>query len=154
MWSVAPDVGSAKMARGFSKRLGATFAIIDKRRTGPNRSVVQTVVGDVDGKNCILTDDMVDTGGTLSNAVRALKDRGAVTIFATATHPLLSGQASEWLAESPLDEMVVTNTVPVPEERCFDQLTVLSVAPLLANAIEFIPSNESVSQLFEIREDD
>lgn len=151
---VAPDVGSAKMARGFSKRLGATFAIIDKRRTGPNRSVVQTVVGDVDGKNCILTDDMVDTGGTLSNAVRALKDRGAVTIFATATHPLLSGQASEWLAESPLDEMVVTNTVPVPEERCFDQLTVLSVAPLLANAIEFIHSNESVSQLFEIREDD
>jgi ribose-phosphate pyrophosphokinase len=151
---VAPDVGSAKMARGFSKRLGATFAIIDKRRPGPNMSEVLTVVGEVAGKNCLLTDDMIDTGGTLANAVRALKERGARAVYAAATHPLLSGSATEKLADAPLDELVITNTIDVPEERRFERLTVLSVAGLLANAIEFIHSNESVSQLFEIQDAD
>ncbi len=151
---VAPDVGSAKMARGFSKRLGATFAIIDKRRPAPNESEVLSVVGEVDGKNCILTDDMVDTGGTLANAVHALKERGARAVYAAATHALLSGQASERLAAAPMEEFVVTNTIHIPEDRRFDRLTVLSVAGLLANAIEYIHSNESVSQLFEIRQND
>ena len=150
---VAPDVGSAKMARGYAKRLGGTFAIIDKRRPAPNMSQVLNVVGDVDGKNCILTDDMVDTGGTLANAVVALKEHGARTVYAAATHALLSGLASERLSNAPLDEMVVTNTIDIPESRRFDRLTVLSVAGLLANAIQFIHSNESVSQLFEIGED-
>ena len=150
---VAPDVGSAKMARGYSKRLGATFAIIDKRRPAPNLSEVLTVVGDVEGKNCLLTDDMVDTGGTLANAVLALKERGARSVYAAATHALLSGSASEKLSRVPLDELVVTNTVHVPESRRFEALTILSVAELLANAIEFIHSNESVSQLFETKED-
>jgi ribose-phosphate pyrophosphokinase len=107
----------------------------------------------VDGKNCILTDDMVDTGGTLANAVVALKEHGAKAVYAAATHALLSGLASERLSSVPLEEMVVTNTIHVPHERRFDQLTVLSVAELLANAIEFIHSNESVSQLFEISEE-
>jgi ribose-phosphate pyrophosphokinase len=94
---------------------------------------------------------MVDTGGTIANAVVALKDRGALSVYVAATHALLSGRASERLAESPLDEMVVTNTVHIPGDRRFGNLTVLSVAELLANAIEFIHSNESVSQLFEIQ---
>jgi ribose-phosphate pyrophosphokinase len=150
---VAPDVGSAKMARGYSKRLGATFAIIDKRRPAPNVAEVMNVIGDVDGKNCILTDDMVDTGGTLTNAVIALKERGARRVYAAATHALLSGKAVERLSSVPLEEFVVTNTIHIPESRRFDKLKVLSVAGLLANAIEFIHSNESVSQLFELRDE-
>ncbi len=151
---VAPDVGSAKMARGFSKRLGATFAIIDKRRQAANESEVLNVVGEVKGMNCLLTDDMVDTGGTLANAVHALKERGAKAVYAAATHALLSGQASEKLAAAPLEEFVVTNTIHIPEERRFPALKILSVAELLANAVEYIHSNESVSQLFEIRDED
>ena len=151
---VAPDVGSAKMARGYSKRLGATFAIIDKRRPGPNASEVMNVVGDVEGRTCILTDDMVDTGGTIANAVHALKERGANKVYAVATHALLSGSAVEKLSAAPIEEFVVTNTIHIPEERRFPQLTVLSVAELLADAIRFIHSNESVSALFEIKDND
>ena len=151
---VAPDVGSAKMARGFSKRLGATFAIIDKRRPAPNVAEVLNVVGEVEGRTCLLTDDMVDTGGTLANAVRALKERGATRVYACATHALLSGRAVELLSEAPLEEMVVTNTIRIPEEKHFSKLRILSVADLLAKAIDHIHSNESVSQLFEIPEDD
>ncbi|HCR04190.1 MAG TPA: ribose-phosphate pyrophosphokinase [Gemmatimonadetes bacterium] len=149
---VAPDVGSAKMARGYSKRLGATFAIIDKRRSGPNASEVMNVVGDVEGRTCILTDDMVDTGGTIANAVHALKDRGADKVYAVATHALFSGSAAKNLSATPLEEFVVTNTIHIPEERRFPQLTVLSVGGLLADAIRFIHSNESVSALFEIED--
>lgn len=151
---VAPDVGSAKMARGFARRLGASFAIIDKRRPAPNQSEVLTVVGEVDGRSCLITDDMVDTAGTMSSAVHALRDRGASAVYACATHALLSGSATERLRESPLEELVVTNTVQIPDERKFDGLKVLSVAGLLARAIEYIHSNESVSQLFEIPESD
>ncbi len=151
---VAPDVGSAKMARGFAKRLDATIAIIDKRRPAPNVAEVTQVVGEVEGRNCLLTDDMVDTGGTLSNAVHALKERGATRVYAAATHPLLNGNAVERLSSSPVEEVVVTNTIHVPDERRFEQLTVLSVAQLLAQAIEYIHTNDSVSQLFEIRDED
>jgi ribose-phosphate pyrophosphokinase len=151
---VAPDVGSAKMARGFGKRLGASFAIIDKRRPSPNHSQVVTVVGEVKGKNCIITDDMVDTAGTMASAVHALKDRGAATVYAAASHALLSGNAREKLTQAPLEELVVTNTIQIPEDRKFDRLTVLSVAELLARAIQYIHSHESVSQLFEIRDDE
>jgi ribose-phosphate pyrophosphokinase len=146
---VAPDVGSAKMARGTARRLDATFAIIDKRRPKANMSEVLNVVGEVEGMNCLLVDDMVDTAGTLSNAVHALKDRGAKAVYAAATHPLFSGEAVARLEDSPLEEMVVTNTIHVPEHKQFDRLTILSVADLLAKAIDYIHSNESVSQLFE-----
>jgi ribose-phosphate pyrophosphokinase len=151
---VAPDVGSAKMARGFAKRLGGSLGIIDKRRPGPNQSQVVTVVGDVKDKNCILTDDMVDTAGTMTAAIHALKERGAATVYAAATHALLSGKAKERLSEAPLEELVVTNTIHIPEERRFPGLTVLSVAELLARAMQYIHSNESVSQLFEIRDEE
>ena len=151
---VAPDVGSAKMARGFARRLKASFAIIDKRRPEPNASEVVNVVGEVKGRTCLLMDDMVDTGGTLANAVRALCDRGAKAVYAMATHPLLSGPAVERLSAVPLEELVVTNTIEVPPERRFDKLRILSVAGLLANAIQYIHSNESVSALFETVEED
>lgn len=151
---VAPDVGSAKMARGFSKRLGATFAIIDKRRPTANQSEVLNVVGEVSGRTCLLVDDMVDTAGTLSNAVYALKERGAKEVYAAATHALFSGEAVKRLGESPLEEMVVTNTIHIPEAKRFENLRILSVADLLAKAIDHIHSNESVSQLFEMLPDD
>jgi ribose-phosphate pyrophosphokinase len=151
---VAPDVGSAKMARGFAKRLGASLAIIDKRRPAANVTEVLNVVGEVEGKNCLLADDMVDTGGTLANAVYALKDRGAKAVYACASHALLSGKASEKLQEAPLEEFVVTNSIDIPEERRFEKLKVLSVAGLLSRAIMYIHENESVSQLFELRDDD
>ncbi len=151
---VAPDVGSAKMARGFAKRLGASFAIIDKRRPAANVAQVVHVVGDVEGKSCLLTDDMIDTGGTIAQAAQALMERGARDVYACATHALLSGTAVEKLDASPLKEVVVTNTIHIPEERRFDRLRVLSVAGLLSRAIRYIHSNESVSQLFEMREQD
>jgi ribose-phosphate pyrophosphokinase len=146
---VAPDVGSAKMARGTARRLDATFAIIDKRRPKANMSEVLNVVGEVEGMTCLLVDDMVDTAGTLSNAVHALKERGAKAVYAAATHPLLSGEAVARLKDAPLEEMVVTNTIHVPEHKRFDKLKILSVADLLAKAIDHVHSNESVSQLFE-----
>jgi ribose-phosphate pyrophosphokinase len=151
---VAPDVSSAKMARGYGKRLGASFAVIDKRRPEANMSEVLSVVGDVEGMNCLLVDDMVDTAGTLTNAVVALKDRGARAVYAAATHAVLSGPAVERLSAAPLEEMVVTNTIAIPEEKRFDNLRILSVAGLLAQAIDKVHSNESVSQLFESHSED
>ncbi|MEX0980228.1 MAG: ribose-phosphate pyrophosphokinase [Gemmatimonadota bacterium] len=150
---VAPDVGSAKMARGFAKRLEASFAIIDKRRPAPNVAEVLNVVGDVEGKTCLIADDMVDTGGTMALAVHALRKRGAKAVYACATHALLSGDAVAKLSASPLEELVVTNSIQIPEERRFEQLRILSVADLLARAIRYIHSNASVSQLFEIKDD-
>ncbi len=151
---VAPDVGSAKMARSFAKRLAASFAIIDKRRPKANLSEVLNVVGDVDGMTCLLVDDMVDTAGTLSNAVGALKERGAKAVYVAASHALLSGEAVARLREAPIEEMVVTNTIHIPDEKRFPKLRVLSVADLLAKAIDHVHSNESVSQLFEMLPDD
>ena len=151
---VAPDVGSAKMARGTARRLDATFAIIDKRRPKANVSEVLNVVGEVEGMTCLLIDDMVDTAGTLANAVMALRERGAKTVYAAATHPLLSGEAVARLSNAPIEEMVVTNTIDVPEHKRFDGLRILSVADLLAKAIDHVHSNESVSQLFEELPDD
>ena len=146
---ISPDVGSAKMARGFAKRLDATMGIIDKRRPAANVSEVMNVIGEVEGKDCLLSDDMIDTAGTMAEAARALKERGANDIYACATHALLSGPAVERLSNAPFKEIVVTNTVPVPEEKRFPQLTVLSVDELLGRAIRYTHSNESVSSLFE-----
>ena len=146
---VAPDVGAAKMARGFARRLDASFAIIDKRRTAPNVAEVMQVVGEVDGRPCIIVDDMIDTAGTLESVVNALKDRGAGEVFAAATHALLSGPAVERLSRAPVTEVVVTNTLFVEEGKRFAKLRVLSIADLLARAVRYTHSNESVSQLFD-----
>jgi ribose-phosphate pyrophosphokinase len=146
---VAPDVGSAKMARGFAKRLDASFAIIDKRRPKANVAEVVNVVGDVAGRDCIIPDDMIDTAGTVSEAARALKGLGANDIYVCATHALLSGPAVERLSAAPIKEVVVTDTIAVPPERRFAALTVLSVGELVAKAIRFTHSDQSVSSLFD-----
>lgn len=146
---VAPDVGSAKMARGFAKRLNGSLAIIDKRRPRPNQSEVVNVVGEVEGRDCILTDDMIDTAGTVAEASRALKGLGANDVYVCATHALLSGPAVERLSNAPIKEVTVTDTVHISEEKRFPQLQILSVGDLLAKAIRYIHSEQSVSSLFE-----
>jgi ribose-phosphate pyrophosphokinase len=146
---VAPDVGSAKMARGFAKRLDASLAIIDKRRPRANVSEVLNVVGEVEGRDCILADDMIDTAGTVTEAARALKGLGAKDIYVCATHALLSGPAVERLVNSPIKEVVVTDTILVPADRRFDKLTILSVGELLSKAIRYTHAEQSVSSLFD-----
>ena len=146
---VAPDVGSAKMARGFAKRLDGTLAIIDKRRPRANVSEVVNVVGEVEGRDCILADDMIDTAGTVSEAARALKELGAGDVYVCATHALLSGPAKERLSAAPIKEVVVTDTIAIREESKFDTLKVLSVGELLSKAVRFIHAEQSVSSLFD-----
>jgi ribose-phosphate pyrophosphokinase len=146
---VAPDVGSAKMARGFAKRLNGTLAIIDKRRPAANVAEVVNVVGEVEGRDCLIPDDMIDTAGTVSEAARALKGLGARDIYVCATHALLSGPAVERLGAAPIVEVTVTDTVAIPSNRQFDKLKVLSVGELLAKAIRFTHNEQSVSSLFD-----
>jgi len=148
---VATDVGAAKMARGYAKRLGAGLAIIDKRRPGPNEAEVLNVVGEVRGKRCVIPDDMVDTAGTMVNAIRALRERGATEVYVIATHALLSGPAVDRLREADVMEVAVTDTVAIPVEKreALPNLAVVSVANLLARAIESTHYNRSVSKLFD-----
>src|SRR4051812_40305834 len=146
---VAPDVGSAKMARGFAKRLNATLAIIDKRRPRPNVSEVVNVVGEVEGHDCILVDDMIDTAGTVTEAARALVKLGAKDIYVCATHALLSGPARQRLDDAPIKELAVTDTIAIPEERRPKSLFMLSVSELLSKAIRFTHAEQSVSSLFD-----
>ena len=145
---VAPDVGSAKMARGFAKRLNASLAIIDKRRPSANIAEVVNVVGDVEGKDCLIP-DLIDTAGTVTEAAAALKRLGARAVYCCATHALLSGPAVERLKASPIEELAVTNTIALPEEKRFDRMVVLSVVNLLATAIANTHSDKSVSSLFD-----
>jgi ribose-phosphate pyrophosphokinase len=146
---VAPDVGGAKMARGFAKRLDASLAIIDKRRPSANVAEVVNVVGEVEDRDCLIVDDMIDTAGTMTEAIQALKRLGARHVYCCATHALLSGPAVERLKASAATEVAVTNSIALPDERRFDRLKVLSVAPLLAQAIRFTHSDQSVSSLFD-----
>jgi ribose-phosphate pyrophosphokinase len=146
---VAPDVGGAKMARGFAKRLDASLAIIDKRRPSANIAEVVNVVGDVKGHDCLLVDDLIDTAGTMAEGVLALKRLGAREVYCCASHALLSGPAVDRLAASEVTEVAVTNTIRIPEDRMFDRLKVLSIAPLFADAIRFTHSDQSVSSLFD-----
>jgi ribose-phosphate pyrophosphokinase len=146
---VAPDVGSAKMARGFAKRLNASIAIIDKRRPSANIAEVVNVVGEVTGKDCLIPDDMIDTAGTMVEAVHALKRLGAEDIYCCASHALLSGPAVERFIKSPVKEVAVTNTIAIPPERRFERLRVLSIAGLLSKAIGYTHSDQSVSSLFD-----
>lgn len=146
---VAPDVGSAKMARGFARRLDATLAIIDKRRPKANVAEVVNVVGEVEGRDCLLADDMIDTAGTICEAARALKNLGARDVYVCATHALFSGPAIERLANAPIKEVAVTDTIAIPPERQFPSLKILSVGELLSKAIRYIHSEQSVSSLFD-----
>ncbi|MBD0305163.1 MAG: ribose-phosphate pyrophosphokinase [Nitrospiraceae bacterium] len=146
---VSPDAGGVERARAFAKRLQANLAIIDKRREGPNHAQIMNIIGDVEGRNALLLDDMIDTAGTIVQGAKACADKGARRVWAGCTHPVLSGPALERLQVSCLTEVVVTNTIPLngKEHQC-PKLRVLSVAPLLGEAITRIHEEESVSSLF------
>jgi ribose-phosphate pyrophosphokinase len=146
---VAPDVGAAKMARGFAKQLNASFAIIDKRRPKANVAEVLNVIGEVEGRDCLIADDMIDTAGTVSEAARALMNLGAHAVYVCATHALLSGPAAQRLSEAPITEVTVTDSVAIPPERRFPTLKVLSVGELLSKAIRYTHAEQSVSSLFD-----
>jgi ribose-phosphate pyrophosphokinase len=147
---VSPDVGGVERARALAKRLDdAGLAIIDKRRPQPNMAEVMNVIGEVSGKTCVLIDDMVDTAGTLCQAASVLKQRGAVRVVAYITHPVLSGPAVERIKESALDEIVVTDTIPLNETaRACPRIRQLSVAELLAETLRRINESDSVSSLY------
>ncbi len=146
---VSPDAGGVERARAYSKRLNASLAIIDKRRERANVSEVMHIIGDVSGKDCIIIDDLIDTAGTLCGAAKALREFGARRIVACATHGVLSGPAVQRINESPLDEVVVTDTTPLPEgAQGNPKIKVLSIARLLAEAIRRIHHSDSVSSLF------
>lgn len=146
---VTPDAGGTERARAFAKRLGCSLAVIDKRRTGPNVAEVMHLIGDVRDKIAIILDDMIDTAGTLTQAAKALKENGAKAIFACATHGVLSGPAIERINGSDIEEIVLTDTIPLGEKEGQTQkVRMLSVADLLAEAIRRIHQDESVSSLF------
>jgi ribose-phosphate pyrophosphokinase len=147
---VSPDVGGVARARALAKRLDdADLAIIDKRRPRPNESKVMNIIGEVEGKICLLVDDMVDTAGTLCQGAQALKDEGATKVVAYITHPVLSGNAVERISKSALDELVVTDTIPLsPAAKACERIRQLSVSGLLAETIRRIRDEESVSSLY------
>ena len=148
---VAPDAGGGKLARRYADRFGGDIAFIDKRRPKGthNVAVATEVVGEIDGRTCVIVDDMIDTAGTVVSAANLLIDRGASEIYIAATHGLLSGPAVDRLKNAPIREVVVTNTVPIPSEKRFDSLRVLSIAPLVANTIDAVFEERSVSELFD-----
>jgi ribose-phosphate pyrophosphokinase len=146
---VAPDTGGAERARAYAKRLNAELALCDKRREKANEAEVMNVVGDVRGRNCLIVDDMCDTGGSLAKVAAALKEAGADHIHACFTHPVLSGKACEKLNGSAIEQIVTTNTIPLDERVCQQSsIKVLSIAPLLSKAIKSIHEETSVSSLF------
>jgi ribose-phosphate pyrophosphokinase len=149
---VSPDAGRIRVAEQWAKRLGGRgLAFIHKSRDPrtPNKAVAKRVIGDVSGKTCILVDDMIDTAGTIVQAVDALRNNGAESVVVVTTHPILSDPATERLRTSGVREVVCTNTLPVPEEKQFDQLTQISIAPLIARAIRAVFDDGSVTSLFE-----
>jgi ribose-phosphate pyrophosphokinase len=146
---VSPDIGGVVRARALAKQLESDLAIIDKRRPRANVSEVMNIIGDVNGRTCLIMDDMVDTAGTLCKAAQALKDRGAGSVYAYCTHPVLSGEAIKRIQESALDELVVTDTIPLNEAaRACAKIRQLSCASLLGETILRISTAESVSSLF------
>jgi ribose-phosphate pyrophosphokinase len=146
---VSPDVGGVVRARALAKRLNCDLAIIDKRRPKANVSEVMHIIGEVDGRNCVIMDDMVDTAGTLTKAAEVLKERGAKKVVAYCTHPVLSGPAIKRIEDSPLDELVVTDTIPLSAEaRACGKIRQLTCAPLLAETIRRISKGDSVMSLF------
>lgn len=145
---VSPDSGGAARARFIAHKLNAGLAIIDKRRPAPNVAEVQHVVGEVKGKTCIIVDDMVDTGGSISEACKAILDNGAVDVYCLFTHPLLTDSATEKMSNAGFKEMICTNTVKVDDTKKINNLKILSIAPLLGEAIRRIHNGESVSSLF------
>ena len=147
---VSPDVGGVKRARSLAKWLHSPLAIIDKRRAKANVSEVMNIIGDVKGKKAILIDDMIDTAGTICNAAAALKEKGAIEVYGCATHAIFSGPAVDRLKESAFSEIVVTDTVELPEDKIFDKLRVLSTSKMFAETIKRVVVSEAISDLFEM----
>jgi len=146
---VSPDAGGAERARAYSKRLGATLGIVDKRRLKPNEAEIMNVIGEVQGKTAVLLDDMIDTAGTLAAAANALVDKGASRVYAYATHGVLSGPAVDRITKSPIEEVVITDSIALsPQAAGCPKIRVLSVAGLLAEAVRRIHSADSLSSLF------
>lgn len=146
---VSPDIGSVKRSRSFAEELDVPLAIIDKRRAEANVSEVMSVIGDVAGKNVIMVDDMIDTAGTICNAAQAMAEQGAKRVFACCTHPVLSGPAIERIEKSAIEELVVLDTIFLPEEKKIPKIKQLSVNEIMGNAIIAVHYNESVSKLFK-----
>lgn len=146
---VSPDLGSVTRARNFANHLDAPIAIIDKRRPKANVSEIMNIIGEVEGKNVILIDDMIDTAGTIAQAANALKEFGAKEVYACCTHPVLSGPAVERIQNSAIKELIITNTIPLPEEKKIDKIQTMSVAPVFGEAILRIYKNISVSKIFD-----
>jgi len=146
---VSPDHGSVTRARNMAQPLNAPIAIIDKRRPAPNKSEIMNIIGEINGMNCILVDDMIDTAGTITNAANALKEMGAKSVMACATHPVLSGPAIERIQSSAIEELVLLNTIPIPMEKRIPIMKILSVAPLFAEAMIRVFTNDSISRLFD-----
>jgi ribose-phosphate pyrophosphokinase len=147
---LSPDVGGVTRARDLAAKLSAPLAIVDKRRPAPNVSEVMNVIGDVKDKSVIIIDDIIDTAGTITAASRVMLEKGAREVYACCTHPVMSGPAIQRLAESPIKEIVVTNTIPLPTDKKLPNMTVLSIAPLVGEAILRIHEDLSVSKLFEV----
>jgi ribose-phosphate pyrophosphokinase len=145
---VSPDSGGVERARYLARHINAGLAIIDKRRPQANVAEIMNVIGDVEGKECILYDDMIDTAGTITKAAKALKENGAKRVIACATHPVLSGPAIQRIEESVLDEVIFSNTIYLPEEKRIRKIKILSIAKLIGEAIRRIHNEESVSSLF------
>ena len=146
---VSPDLGSVTRARKFADNLHAPIAIIDKRRPKANVSEIMNIIGDVEGKRCILIDDMIDTAGTITNAANALKDLGAKNVYACCTHGVLSGPAMDRINKSAIEELVMLNTIPLSEDKESAKIRSISVAPLFAEAIKRIYDDQPISKLFE-----
>jgi ribose-phosphate pyrophosphokinase len=149
---VSPDAGGVARAEAFAKRLQATVAIVFKRRPRPDVNEVSEVVGDLKGKTAIIIDDMISTGGTLVKAAEALLERGAISVVTCATHGIFAGDAAKKFVDSPIAEVIVTNTIPVPVGIGGDKIKVLSVASMLAEAIKRISTNRSISEIFDEQE--
>ncbi len=147
---LAPDMGSAPMSQSYAKKLGIGFALIDKRRTGHNKAIVANLIGDLKGKHAIIIDDMIDTAGTICNAAETAIERGAKSVIAMATHPVLSGPAVERLAKSKLSKVILSDTIALSEEKMFDKLEIISVQEVFANAIKHIVDGTSLSSMFKI----
>jgi ribose-phosphate pyrophosphokinase len=146
---LAPDIGSVKMSQGYAKNLGMHFALIDKRRYAPNRAEISHLIGDLNGKDVLIIDDMIDTAGTTVNAAEAALKQGAKSVTAVATHGVLSGPAMERLNESSIKKIIVTDTIAIPKEKQIEKMKIISVGNVFGEAVNRIHNGESVSALFE-----
>ena len=146
---LAPDIGSAKMSQGYAKNLGMHFAVIDKRRFSPNKAEISHLIGDMQNKNVLIIDDMIDTAGTIINASEAALENGAKSVTVVATHGVLSGDSVNNLNKSDIKKIIITDTIQIPKEKLFDKLTIVSVKDVFSEAVSRIHRGESVSALFQ-----